>query len=323
MNDELYDLIIIGAAAAGCTAAVYAARRQLTFAVVTKDIGGEVALSGEVENWPGTIHTTGIELAKNFEDHMKSYEPEILNYTTVTSLSQEKNIHLVHIKKGKEEKVLKTKAIIVASGIHPRELGIPGEAELRGKGITYCTVCDGPLFKGKVTATIGAGNSALESALMLAEIASKAYVITKFPDTPDTYGGFPKGESILIEKVKAHKNIEVIYSAKTSSITGDGLVTGLAYNDTETNEEKTLDVSGVMVHIGMIPNDEFIECTKKNKQREIEVNTRCETSCDGIFAAGDVTDVPFKQITIAAGQGATAALSAIDYINRWKEKSSN
>lgn len=318
MNSELYDLVIIGASAAGCTASVYAARRHLKFAVVTKDIGGEVALSGEVENWPGTIHTTGIELAKQFEDHMKSYEPEIMNNAAVTNLSQEGNVHVVHVQKGKEELVLKTKAIIVASGIHPRELGVPGEKELKGKGLTYCTVCDGPLFKNKVTATIGAGNSALESALMLGDIASKAYVLTKYAERE--HGGFPKGENILIEKVKTHKNIEVIHNAMTNKVSGNGMVSGLTYTDTETSEEKQLEVNGVMVHIGMIPNDEFVECVKKNKQREIEVNTRCETSCDGIFAAGDVTNVPFKQIAIAAGQGATAALSAIDYINRWKEQ---
>ena len=175
---ELYDLVIIGAAAVGTAAAVYAARRRLKFVVVAKDIGGEVALSGVVDNWPGVVHTTGIELANQFHKHMQSYEVPIDNNTEVVALKQpppaggvplkagEKNYHLVVAKDDTgKKKIYKTKTVIIGSGIHPRPLNIPGEKELKGKGVTSCTVCDGPLYKGKVTATIGAGNSALESAL--------------------------------------------------------------------------------------------------------------------------------------------------------------
>lgn len=315
----MYDLIIIGASAAGCAASVYASRRHLKFAIVTKDIGGEVALSGEVENWPGILHTTGIELAQNFEKHMRSYDPEIDEGMEVKSIQQEKNYHIVTAQNSLgKEKIYQTKAVIIASGIHPRELGIPGEKELKGRGVTYCTVCDGPLFKNKVTTTIGAGNSALESALMLAEIASTANLVTKYPDTPEAKGGFPKGEDILIKKVKEHEKINIIYNAQTTAITGDGKVEGFTCKDNESSEEMQVGTDGVMVHIGMIPNSNFVQCTPKNKQQEIEVDTRCATGCTGVFAAGDVTNVPFKQIAIAAGHGATAALSAIDYINRWK-----
>ncbi len=191
---------------------------------------------------------------------------------------------------------------------------------MKGKGVTYCTVCDGPLFREKTTATIGAGNAAIESALMMSSISKKVYLITKYADTKETLGGFPRAETILVDKVKELENVEIIYSADTKEILGDGLVSGLKYTDTESGEEKELEVQGVMVHIGMIPNSNFVTCGKKDKAGQIEVDTRCKTNCPGIFAAGDVTDVPFKQIAIAAGHGVTAALSAIEYINLWKEE---
>ena len=315
-NNKLYDLVIIGASAAGCAASVYASRRGLYFIVVSKDIGGEVALSGEIENWPGIVHTDGIALAKNFEDHMKSYNPKIETGVEVTGIAQEKKTHLVNGKDGSgAAKTYRTKAVLIASGIHPRELGVSGEKELKGKGISYCTVCDGPLFKNKVTATVGAGNSALESALMMAGIAKKAYVLTKYPESER--GGFPKGETILVKKLKVLKNIEIIYSANTTEIKGNGFVSGLVYEDMQTKEKKELALQGVMIHVGQIPNSSFVDCAKKTPAGEIEVDMRAATSCPGVFAAGDVTTVAYKQIAIAAGQGVIAALSAIDYINKW------
>ena len=319
-NNDLLDLVIIGAAAAGCAAAVYAARRHLKFVVVSRDIGGEVALSGEVENWPGTIHTTGFELSQDFYKHAKSYDTQFDEGYKVEKIEQDGQIHIVTAKNDAgEERVYRTKTVLIGSGIHPRLLGIPMEEELKGKGVTYCTVCDGPLFKGKVTATIGAGNSGLESALMMSDIAEKVYLLTKYDDTPETQGGFPKGETILVKKIKEKANVEIIYNADTTEIVGEDRVTGLKYTDTKTNESKELELNAVMVHIGMIPNSQFADCTNKNKQGEIEVNLRCETSVPGIFAAGDVTNVAYKQIAIATGQGVVAALSAIDYINKWKE----
>lgn len=319
MNDELYDLIIIGAAAAGPAAAIYAARRHLKFAIVTTNIGGEVALAGEVENWPGIKHTTGIELAKQFEEHMKEYNPEIHEGFIVDNITQEGNTHVVHAKNyGGEEKKFKTKAVIIATGIHPRMLGIPGEEKLKGRGVTYCTVCDGPLYKEKITVTVGAGNSALESALMLGEIASKAYLITKYPDTPETNGGFPRGENIIIEKVKKHPKIEVIYSGITKEIKGENSVSSVVYTDQESGQDKEIKTNGVMVHIGNIPNSGFVDCVNKDTSGQIIIDTKGRTNIDGIFAAGDVTDNYFNQIIIAAGQGVTAALASIEYINKWK-----
>ncbi|MFA4831326.1 MAG: FAD-dependent oxidoreductase [Patescibacteria group bacterium] len=271
-KNELLDLVIIGAAAAGSSAAVYAARRKLNFVVVAKDIGGEVALSGEVENWPGIIKTTGIELAKNFHEHMKSYGVKIDEGMEVASIKKEKNYHIVSAKDSLgKEKQYQTKAVIVASGIHPRELKIPGEKKYRGLGVTYCTVCDGPLFHGKITATIGAGNAALESALMMGEIAQKVYLITKYPNDKENGWGFPKGENILVDKVKKLKNIEIVYNANTKEIVGDKMVAGVKYEDQKTKEIKGLAVQGVMAHVGMIPNSDFVTCGKKNKLGEIMV----------------------------------------------------
>jgi len=318
-KNELLDLVIVGAAAVGTAASIYASRRHLNFVVVAKDIGGEVALSGEVGNWPGIIETTGIELSQKFHAHMKHYDVPIDEGYGVTSIDQVENYHVVHAENSVgDKKEYKTKTVIVGSGIHPRLLGIQGEEEFKNKGVTYCTVCDGPLYKGKTTATIGAGNSAVESALMMAGISEKVYLVTKYPDSPEHKGGFPKAEDILVKKLKSLDNVEIVYNANTTEITGDGIVNGIKYTDTETNEEKALDVQGVMVHIGAIPNSQFIDCAKKNNAGEIEIDLLCNTSCPGIFAAGDVTNIPYNQIAIATGTGVTAALSAIDYINKWE-----
>lgn len=315
----MYDLVIIGAAAAGCTAAVYAARRNLNFIIITKDIGGEVALSGEVENWPGQIHTTGIQLAQDFHKHAASYNTNIKNGLMVTSITQEGKHHIVTTDDGTgKTESFATKTIIIASGIHPRTLGIPGEDELRGKGVTYCTVCDGPLYKKKVTITIGSGNSALESALMMSTLANKVYLLSKYPDTKEANGGFPKGENILIDKIKQQSNVEIIYGAVTTKILGTDYVTGIEYTDAS-GATQTLTADGAMVHIGMIPNTDFTGDIAKNPVKELIISQKCETSVPGIFAAGDVTNIPYKQISIAAGQGAVAALAAIEYINLFQE----
>jgi len=315
----MLDLVIIGASAAGCSAAVYAARRNLNFAIISKDVGGEVALSGEVGNWPGQIETDGFKLSQDFRKHVESYGIKFNEGLEVVKISQEKNHHIITTKDGSgAEKTWETKTVIIGSGIHPRLLGLPGEEELRGKGVTYCTTCDGPLFRNKITATIGAGNSALESALMMAGIASKVYLISKYSNTDENKGGFPKGENILIEKIKKLPNVEIIYNAESKEFVVDKFVTGLKYLDKSDNQIREIAVQGIMVHVGMVPNSSFTE-VQKDKIGQIEVDQKCRTSIPGIFAAGDVTNVPYKQIVIAAGQGVVAALSAIEHINKWHE----
>lgn len=315
----MYDLIIIGGSAAGSSAAIYAARRKLNFKIVALDTGGEVALSGEVGNWPGILSIQGFELAQKFTEHVKSYGVEIDEGWKVEKIIPiKKHYRLTAANGAGETKEIETKSVIIATGIHPRRLNVPGENELDRKGITYCTVCDGPLFKNKTTVTVGSGNSALESVLMMATFAKHVYLLSKFADTPENNGGFPKGEAILIEKAKATPNIEIIYEANTTSVMGNGKVEGIKYKDNK-GQEQTLAVEGIMVHVGTIPNSQFVEKVKKNKMGEIMVDEKCRTSMRGVFAAGDVTDVAYKQIGIAAGQGIIAALATIEYINMWKE----
>ena len=294
----MLDLLIIGGSAAGCNAAIYAARRKLNFEMITSDVGGEVAMSGVVQNWLGELAINGFALSQKFANHVRSYDVKIDEGWWVEKIIQEKRHHTVVAKNGAgEEKKWETKTVIIATGIHPRKLDVPGEKEFDRKGVTYCSVCDGPLYKNKVTVTIGAGNSALESALMMSGIAKKAYLLTKYTDTIENKGGFPKGENIIADKVKARKNLEIIYG---------------------TIKKQTITVDGVMVHVGMVPNSLLIDC-EKDKLGQIIVNEKCQTSIPGIYAAGDVTNVPFKQIGIAAGQGIISSLAAIEYVNRWRE----
>jgi alkyl hydroperoxide reductase subunit AhpF len=301
----MYDLIIVGGSVAGASAGVYAARRMLNFAVITKDLSGEVALCGDVENWIGDQHTTGIELAQRFAEHLKSYKPTIIEGATVTKIEKTANGFIVTA----DEKQYESKAVIVSSGAHSRELGVPGEKEYRLKGVSYCTVCDGPLFKGKRTITIGGGNGALESALMLSDIAEHVTIINKNPKF--------KGEAMLLDKLKAKSNVDIVYEGMTTEITGDGsFANGLNYK-TADGETHHFDAEGIFVHIGQTPNTQMLppEC-EKNEFGYVVVTTEGSTNVPGLFTAGDMTAVPHKQIIIAAGQGAAAALSAVQYLNR-------
>lgn len=300
-----YDLIIIGGSAAATSAGIYAVRRNLNFKIISKDFGGEVATSGEIGNWPGINQTDGIALASQFKEHLKFYKADMEEGIEVEKvIRQDDGSFRVMAKTGEYT----AKAVIIATGVHPKELNIPGEKELRNKGVSYCTVCDGPLFPGKIVATIGGGNSVLESGIMLADIAGKVYVINKNP--------IFKGDQILLDNLLKKKNVEIIYNAKATEILGDGFVSGLKYNN-EGGEIKELKVDGVFIHIGMVPNSQLAPPeVEKTKFGEIVVSKNCETNIPGLFAAGDVTDVPFKQIVIAAGQGCCALLQAVSYLNR-------
>lgn len=304
----MFDLIIIGASAAGVSASIYAARRRLNFKIISADVGGEVATSGEIENWPGVVHTNGVDLADQFKAHALANKVVIDEGKWVGEIKKEGNVFLVSGKNPNgsvfEEKA---KTVLVATGVHSRELGLPGEKEFRNKGVSYCTVCDGPLFGGQTVATIGGGNSALESALMLADIAEKVYLINK--------NNYFKGEKVLIDKASQNPKIEIIYEAMTSAIEGDKFVNTLEYKD-KSGQIQKLDVKGVFVHIGQIPNSNFIPDVELDEVKQIKVNMRGETNIPGLYAAGDVTNIPYKQIVIAAGQGVAALLSAVDYLNR-------
>jgi len=296
-----YDLIIVGAGPAGITAGIYAARKKLKTLVISKDIGGQAALSGAVENYTGYQYITGFELARKFEEHVKEFDLEFRETEEVTGIQRIDDILRVSTDQGTYE----SKAIIIASGAKPRELRIPGEKEFKNRGVTYCATCDAPLFAGKDVAVIGGADSAMDAALQLLSIARKIYLITINPEL--------EGDQIMKEKVLQAKNVEVWTNTKTLEILGDNMVTAIRVKRVE---ETTLNVQGVFIEIGYTPNSDFIDTVEKNKLNEIKVNAGCETNIPGIFAAGDVTDVPEKQIIIAAGEGSKAALSAFSYLSR-------
>lgn len=280
----------------------------MNFKIISADMGGEVATSGEIENWPGVVHTTGIELADQFKAQALANKVVIDEGKWVGEIKKDGNIFLVS-GKNPDGSVFeeKAKAVLVATGVHPRELNVSGEKEFRNKGVSYCTVCDGPLFGGQTVAVVGGGNSALESALMMADIAAKVYLINK--------NDYFKGEQVLIDKVTQNQKIEIIYRAKTSAVTGDKFVNAVEYQN-DTGETRRLAAGGVFVHIGQIPNSGFVAGAELDGFKQIKVNLRGETNIPGLYAAGDVTNIPYKQIVIAAGQGVTALLSAVDYLNR-------
>lgn len=305
-----YDCIVIGGSAAGVGAAIYLARRKLNIKVLTLEWGGEVARSGEIENYPGFPHTDGIELATKMKEQLQKIGVPIEEGVKVEKItrSAEQTFSLTVDKAG-QKATEQAKTVIIATGVHPRELNVPGEKEFRGKGVTYCTVCDGPLFKGKQVAVIGGGNSALEAGIMMASLSPKVYVLTINPEM--------QGEQVLIDKLKADPNVEIIGNAQTQKIAGQQFVTGLEYKDKTSDQLKKLDVQGVFIHIGFLPNSDLVDETlvDKSKFKNIVVDVLGKTKTPGLFAAGDVIDFPYQQIATSAGQGVAAALTCINYLN--------
>lgn len=296
----MYDLIIIGAGPAGITTGVYAARKRISLLVITQDIGGQTAISGEVENYTGYQFISGPELAAKFEEHMRQYNIPVRENEAVVSL--EKKADTVYVKTNKA--TYESRTVIIASGKRSRELNVPGEKEFKNHGLTYCATCDGPLFSGKVVAVIGGGNSALDATIQLINIAKYIYLINITPQLG--------GDAIMREKVQESKMVTIMNNSSVTEIKGERMVNGIKVRS-GTGEE-LLSVQGVFVEIGLIPNSEFAGLVEKNEYGEIKVNNHNETSVLGIFAAGDVTDVPEKQIIIAAGEGSKAALSAFRYL---------
>ena len=298
----MYDLIIVGAGPAGITASVYAARKRMKFLVVTKDIGGQAAWSGEVDNYTGCQFINGPELASKFEEHMKEYKIELKENEEVTELRKKSN--LVQVKTGKG--AYEAKTAIVASGKRSRELEVPGEKEYKNKGLTYCATCDGPLFSGKEVAVIGGGNSALDATLQMIKIANKVYLI----NITSSLGG----DEVMRDKVTKSEKVSVLNDTQVTAILGGKMVSGIRVR--KQGEEKTIPVQGVFVEIGLVPTSEFVRDVEKNELGEIIVNCQCETNIPGIFAAGDVTDVFAKQIIVACGEGAKAAMCSFEYVNK-------
>jgi len=304
----MYDIIIIGGGPAGVSAGVYAARKKLNTLMITETIGGQSSVSASIENWIGDISIKGFEFAQRLEKHLRAQEDmEVKTGTRVKNVDKSGD-HFV-VKTDKEES-LEAKSVIVATGGRHRHLNVAGEEQFVGKGVVYCSTCDAPFFKEKTVAVVGAGNSGLEACQDLYPYAKQIYLLSNTDAL--------SGEAVLQEDVKNHEKVEILYNALTQEILGEDIVTGLTYQDAKTDEKKTIDVDGVFVEIGMVPNTDFVkDLAELNDYGEIVLDHRTgKTSLDGLFAAGDATDVAYKQNNISAGQGVTAALSAYEYVKR-------
>lgn len=301
----MYDMIIIGAGPAGLSASVYAARKQLKVLLIGIDIGGQINTTLGIENYLGYQFIEGPELIDKFNSQIDKYpiEQEI----------GDKVIRLDKIKDGfqvitEDDDKYESKVAIFAAGKKPKKLNIPGEAEFTGKGVSYCAICDGPVFAGKRVAVIGGGNSALEAVLDLVKIAEHVDMVSLTQLT---------GDQVLIDQLKEADNLDIYLEYQAQYIEGEVFVSGMTIENVKGKEEKKLALSGVFIEIGMVPNSEPVKhLVKLNKFGEIPVNCACETEIGGLYAAGDVTNVPEKQIVIAAGEGAKAALQAHRYLQR-------
>ncbi|MCU0641899.1 MAG: FAD-dependent oxidoreductase [Candidatus Margulisbacteria bacterium] len=295
------ELAIIGAGPAGITAAVYAARKKLDFTVVTRDVGGQAAWSGEIGNYPSYQYISGAELVMKMREHLETFKFELKEGQGVTGISREEQGYKVTLQDGVE---LTAKSVILATGKRPRLLNVPGEAKYLRKGVNFCATCDAPLFGGKNVAVIGGGNSALDAALQLVRIARKVYVINNTPAL--------NGDPVMIEKLSRAAGVEIVPSAKVVEFFGERFLQGIKVETF--GVRKDIPVEGAFIEIGLIPNSTCVDFVAKNERGEIVINAANETSAPGLFAAGDVTNVLEKQIVIAAGEGAKAALSAYRFL---------
>jgi len=304
-SGEIYDLIIIGGGPAGMTAAVYSARKQLKTLLISKDLGGQLLWTSSIENYMGYQYITGQELTNKFKSQMEQFPiVDIITNDSVEKLDEENSKFLVITGKGRR---YTGKTVIIASGKRYKPLNVPGESELVGKGVSHCATCDAPLFKGKDVAVIGGGNSGFTAAADLVGFANKVYVVGLYEKW--------KADPILVERVKKAENFIPLPLYKAISIQGKTSVTGLVLESLETKKQKRLKVEGVFIEIGLIPNSDFARnLVQLNSWGEIMVDCACRTSVPGVFAAGDVTTVPEKQIGVAIGEGSKAALSAYKYL---------
>jgi NADH-dependent peroxiredoxin subunit F len=305
-----FDVLVIGGGPAGAAAAVYAARKGIRTGVAAERFGGQVLDTMAIENFISVPYTEGPKLAAALEQHVHEYDVDVMNLQRAEQLiPADEPGGLIGVKLANGA-TLKAKSVVLSTGARWRNMNVPGEQEYRNKGVTYCPHCDGPLFKGKRVAVIGGGNSGVEAAIDLAGIVDHVTLLE--------FDSKLRADEVLQRKLRSLPNVNVIVSAQTSEVLGDGQkVTGLAYNDRVTGNAHRVELEGVFVQIGLLPNTEWLKGTVKLSPRgEIDVDARGETSVPGVFAAGDCTTTPFKQIVIAMGEGAKASLSAFDYLIR-------
>jgi alkyl hydroperoxide reductase subunit F len=304
-DKEPYEVLVVGGGPAGASAAVYAARKGLRTGIVAERFGGQVRDTLGIENFISVKYIEGPKLSDSLEAHVKAYDVEVMTSQRAKGLSRKEYIE-IELENGA---VLKSKTVILSTGARWRNVGVPGETEYKNRGVAYCPHCDGPLFKGKHVAVIGGGNSGVEAAIDLAGIAGHVTVLEFMPEL--------KADAILQERLYSLPNVTVYKNVQTKEITGTDKVNGIAYTDRASNEEHHLELQGVFVQIGLVPNTEWLgDSVERNRFGEIIVDNRNAANIPGVFAAGDCTDSPYKQIIISMGSGATAALSAFDYLIR-------
>lgn len=309
-----FDVLVIGGGPAGASAAIYAARKGVRTGMVADEFGGQVNETLRIENLVGVKEIDATKLVADLESHVREYDIDIILSQKVKNISKSektksKNANdLIHVEL-ENGSILKSKTIIIATGARWRDIGVPGEAEYKNRGLVYCPHCDGPLFKGKNVAVIGGGNSGIEAAIDLAGLANHVTVMEFLPDL--------KADDILQEKLYSLPNVDVLKNVETKEITGDKRVKGINYIERESGTSKHIKVDGVFIQIGLVANTEWLEnVVELNTRGEILVDKRGATNIPGIFAAGDCTDAPYKQIVTSIGAGANAALGAFDYLIR-------
>ncbi|MGB8603219.1 MAG: alkyl hydroperoxide reductase subunit F, partial [Rhizomicrobium sp.] len=307
---EPFEVLVVGGGPAGATAAIYAARKGIRTGIVADRFGGQVLDTMAIENFISVPHTEGPKLGAALEEHVKDYDVDIMYLQRAEKLipaSAPGALHEVQLASGA---TVKARSLVIATGARWRQMGVPGEHEYRAKGVAYCPHCDGPLFKGKRVAVIGGGNSGVEAAIDLAGIVAHVTLIE--------FDSKLRADAVLQTKLASLPNVTVLVSSQTTEVHGDGTkVNGLSYKDRASGEEHRIDLEGIFVQIGLVPNSEWLKGTLALSPRgEIEIDARGATSAPGVFAAGDATTVPFKQIVIAMGEGAKASLSAFDYLIR-------
>lgn len=312
-KEKIYDVLIVGGGPAGVAAGIYCARKKLDTILITDNFGGQSIVSNKIENWIGEIEISGYELAKKLEAHLRRFSDSIDIITGDLVLKIEKedlSDKTIFISKTQKGDVFKSKTVIVCSGGRRRRLQVPGEKEFEGKGVFYCATCDAPLMKDKKVLVVGGGNAGLEAALELFSFAKEVYIAERSDKL--------KGDPITREKVLTNKKLkEIFYNTEVQEIKGNKFVESVLLKNNKTGESKEFQVDGVFVEIGSVPNSEIIDFVEKNKYGEIIVDSKYgTTSFPGIFAAGDVTDDPFKQNNIAAGDAIKCALSAFNYLHK-------
>ena len=304
-----FDVLVIGGGPAGAAAAIYAARKGIRTGVAAERFGGQVLDTMAIENFISVKETEGPKLARALEEHVREYEVDVMNLQRASQLvpAGDDGLHTVRFDNGGE---LKAKTLILATGARWREMNVPGEQEYRGRGVAYCPHCDGPLFKGKRVAVIGGGNSGVEAAIDLAGIVAHVTLLE--------FGESLRADAVLQRKLQSLPNVTILTMAQTTEVKGDGQkVTGLVYKDRHSDEVQDLELEGIFVQIGLLPNSDWLKGTVNlSRFGEIEVDAKGQTNIPGVFAAGDVTTVPYKQIVIALGEGAKASLSAFDHLIR-------